>query len=300
MIISIITPTYNNSEGVLDLFEELKKQTAFNFEWIIIDDGSNSQQQNKLKKLANKNVPFNIRLFRQKNQGKHIALNLAFSKIKGEVTIIIDSDDSPLPRMIEIINKYWTVKRLADPKLGIITFERGIDSKHPLQALPQKIWRDNYINYRYKNSLYGDYAETFDSRILKKYRFPSFNNEKFLNEGYVLNKLGANVDSLFVDRILYTGKYRSEGLTKNIRKIEWNNPIGTYEVCKMALNNPYLSKKSLFKNIVKYCLFGLKNNIPIKKLKDNVAEKYMFLICLPVSFICYVTFSLKYKADCKI
>lgn len=295
MIISIITPTYNNSEGVIELFNGLQKQTAFNFEWIIIDDGSNPQQQNKLKKIVNKKVPFVVKLFRQENQGKHIALNLAFSKVKGEVTIIIDSDDNPLPEMIEIINKYWTTKRLADPKLGIITFERGIDSNHPLRALPQNLWRDNYINYRYKNSLYGDYAETFDSSVLKNYRFPKFNNEKFLNEGYVLNKLGADVDSLFVDRILYTSKYRSEGLTRNIRKIEWNNPLGTYEVCKMALNNPYLSRKSLFKNIVKYCLFGLKNNISVKKLKNSVSEKYMFFICLPVSFALYIVFSLKYN-----
>lgn len=297
MIISIITPTYNNSEGVISLFDKLKKQTVFNFEWIIVDDGSSLQQQHKLDKLKDQKIPFNIRIFRQANQGKHIALNLAFSKIKGEITIIIDSDDSPIPKMIEIINNYWTAERLEDLELGIITFERGKNSEQPLQSLPRKIWRDNYVNYRYKHSLYGDYAETFRSSILKKYTFPRFKNEKFLNEGYVLNKIGAKFDSLFVDQILYISEYRPEGLTKNIRKIEWNNPIGTYEVCKISLNNPYLSRKSVFKNIIKYCLFGLKNNIPIKKMKKDVSEKCIFYICLFISFVLYSVFSLKYNND---
>lgn len=295
MIVSIITPTYNNSEGVIDLFDKLQKQTIFNFEWIIVDDGSSPQQQNKLNKLKTQKALFNIRIFRQANQGKHVALNLAFSKVKGEVTIIIDSDDRPIPRMMEIINKYWTIQRLEDSKLGIITFERGTDSKHPLQPLPKNLWRDNYTNYRFKNSLYGDYAETFKSSVLRKYNFPKFNHEKFLNEGYILNKLGASVESLFVDKIIYISEYRSEGLTKNIREIEWNNPVGTFEVSKMSLNNPYLSSKSLLKNTIKYCLFGLRNNISIKKLKANMSEKYIFFACLPIAFIFYIVFSLKYR-----
>ncbi|WP_431814444.1 glycosyltransferase family 2 protein [Limosilactobacillus portuensis] len=295
MLISVVTTVYNNSEGLLQLFDKLVTQEEHNFEWIIIDDGSNFEQRKIMTKIRTNNIPFKIMLYHQANQGKHIALNYAFSKAKGDVTIIVDSDDKPLSTMISIINKYWTAKRMTDERLGIITFERGITFREPLRSLPKGENRDNYIDFRYKNSLYGDYAETFKTSILKKYSFPNFYGEKFLNEGYILNKLGEKYDSLFIDRIIYLSSYRNEGLTKNIRKIEWNNPVGTFEVCKMGLDNINISKKQMLKNIIKYYLFGIKNKISLRRLLNNIPNKIASIICIPIAVFLYFVFSIQYN-----
>ncbi|HBM98446.1 MAG TPA: hypothetical protein DD413_03380, partial [Ruminococcus sp.] len=38
--LTIITPTYNRKDLLKKCFQSLMKQTCFDFEWIIVDDGS--------------------------------------------------------------------------------------------------------------------------------------------------------------------------------------------------------------------------------------------------------------------
>ncbi len=40
LTVTIITPTYNRAEKLKDLYLSLHKQSSYEFEWIIIDDGS--------------------------------------------------------------------------------------------------------------------------------------------------------------------------------------------------------------------------------------------------------------------
>ena len=37
---TIFTPTYNRKNKLNNLYQSLRKQSFFNFEWLIIDDGS--------------------------------------------------------------------------------------------------------------------------------------------------------------------------------------------------------------------------------------------------------------------
>lgn len=40
MDLTIVTPTYNRIHKISDLYKSLQSQTLLDFEWIIIDDGS--------------------------------------------------------------------------------------------------------------------------------------------------------------------------------------------------------------------------------------------------------------------
>ena len=92
MQITIFTPTYNRAYILPRLFQSLKNQKATNFEWLIIDDGSNDDTEDVVEKFIAE-ADFNIRYYKQNNQGKHIALNLAALKAEGDWMITIDSDD---------------------------------------------------------------------------------------------------------------------------------------------------------------------------------------------------------------
>ncbi|AOT01790.1 hypothetical protein ESP131_00005 [Exiguobacterium sp. U13-1] len=92
--LTIITPTYNRAYILPKLYESLKRQTLLKFEWIIIDDGSIDNTESLVKSWM-ESVPlmFEINYFKQKNGGKHRALNLGVSKSRYEYIYIIDSDD---------------------------------------------------------------------------------------------------------------------------------------------------------------------------------------------------------------
>lgn len=42
-LITIITPTYNRAKHLPTLFNSLLNQKKYNFDWLIIDDGSNDE-----------------------------------------------------------------------------------------------------------------------------------------------------------------------------------------------------------------------------------------------------------------
>ena len=52
--ITIITTVYNRKELIKQAYQSLKNQTNKNFEWLIIDDGSEDQVINE-KRRDNKN-----------------------------------------------------------------------------------------------------------------------------------------------------------------------------------------------------------------------------------------------------
>ena len=103
-LISIITPTFNRAKNLPTLFVSLQNQTIKNFEWLIIDDGSQDQTSEVVKSFYSDD--FVIRYLKKENGGKHTALNLAFSVIKSELTFIVDSDDILSERMRQ---KNWII-----------------------------------------------------------------------------------------------------------------------------------------------------------------------------------------------
>ena len=115
-LITVVTPTYNRSKLLLNLYQSLTKQVNYNFEWIIIDDGSTDDTRFVVKKFDSSN--FNIRYIYKKNGGKHTALNVALDNIKTKLLIIVDSDDQLTSDATEIIEKTYKKYKNIDKLCG--------------------------------------------------------------------------------------------------------------------------------------------------------------------------------------
>ena len=61
---SVCTPTYNRKYLLKRLYDSLLSQTNYNFEWIVIDDGSNDGTEEYLKEIIKRNNKFKIRFFK--------------------------------------------------------------------------------------------------------------------------------------------------------------------------------------------------------------------------------------------
>ena len=53
---TIFTPTYNREYTLSKLYEDLKKQTYNDFEWLIVDDGSTDNTEELVKKFIDEDV----------------------------------------------------------------------------------------------------------------------------------------------------------------------------------------------------------------------------------------------------
>ena len=81
---TVATPTYNRKDVLYRVFDSLCAQTMQDFEWIVVDDGSNDLTSELVLHWQEK-AAFPIVYFYQENAGKHMALNLAVQKAKGEL-----------------------------------------------------------------------------------------------------------------------------------------------------------------------------------------------------------------------
>jgi GT2 family glycosyltransferase len=95
-LVSIIIPTYNRANWLLEAVESVYKQTFQDFELIIIDDGSSDDTAKLLKKFPR---PFLYRF--QENRGVSHARNQGLLSAKGKWIAFLDSDDLWLPKKLE-------------------------------------------------------------------------------------------------------------------------------------------------------------------------------------------------------
>ncbi|MDN6617415.1 MAG: glycosyltransferase family 2 protein [Enterococcus sp.] len=108
-MISVIVPCFNEEEAIHLFFvemEEVKKKVSYDFEYIFINDGSEDQTLDVLRKLA-REYSFVRYLSFSRNFGKEAALYAGLQAAKGKLVAVMDVDlqDPPelLPQMIEMI-----------------------------------------------------------------------------------------------------------------------------------------------------------------------------------------------------
>lgn len=109
--ISVVIPLYNEEESLGELCEWINRvmvEHDFNYEVILVDDGSNDASWEVINQIAENNpLVRGIRLNR--NYGKSAALHTGFGHAQGDVVITMDADlqDSPdeIPFLYDMIKK---------------------------------------------------------------------------------------------------------------------------------------------------------------------------------------------------
>ncbi|MEW6170798.1 MAG: glycosyltransferase [Candidatus Omnitrophota bacterium] len=94
--VSVIIPTYNRANYIVETIDSVLAQTYEDFEIIVIDDGSTDNTEDTINKYNGK-----IRYFYQENKGTAAARNFGISKARGEYIAFLDDDDLWLSEKLE-------------------------------------------------------------------------------------------------------------------------------------------------------------------------------------------------------
>lgn len=236
-MLTIITPTYNRGYILKKLYDSLRIQTYKNFEWIIVDDGSTDYTEGKVDIWKKEKNEFEISYLYQENGGKHKAINNAVSKAKYPYVYIIDSDDYMVEDAVESI--YSWIKSIDNKEefVGIAGL-RGTSKTDTIGEFPENLESIDSSNLeRKKNNLRGDKAEVFKKEVLKNYPFPEFENENFLLESAVWDKIAYDGFKIrWFNKIICITNYLDDGLTKNNDELKTKNFKGYTFVEKQNLN----------------------------------------------------------------
>jgi glycosyltransferase involved in cell wall biosynthesis len=110
MDISIVVPVYNEEESLPHLMEWIERvmsKADYQYEVIMIDDGSSDQSWTVIKDLKQTYGAKLVASKFRRNYGKSAALNVGFAEASGDVVITMDADlqDSPdeVPALYDMI-----------------------------------------------------------------------------------------------------------------------------------------------------------------------------------------------------
>ncbi|ELC8400768.1 glycosyltransferase family A protein [Clostridium perfringens] len=284
--ITVITTTYNRALLLPNVFNSLQMQTSKEFEWLVVDDGSNDDTENIVADMKKK-ATFEIRYLKKENGGKHKALNLGISKIITPLTIILDSDDSLLPNAIELIIKY-ALKYKCNKNIGVFSFLKCYTNGEIVVPMENDEIISDYTQYRIKENRPGDMAEVFYTNVLKEVPFPEFKGERFLSEDVVWIEIAKKYKCVFVNIPIYQCEYLEDGLTFNDKAMKFDSPLGSMMRGK-ALMNKECGLKTQIKGAIIYNCYKnvLKEPVPKELLLDTYFEKTLvFLTLLLGVFYC--------------
>ena len=112
MILSIITINYNNAAGLEKTMQSVLSQTSDDFEYVVIDGGSNDGSLDVIKRFE-KEFGTRIKWVSERDKGIYNAMNKGIRKAQGEYLEFLNSgdclvDDQVVERMVgELIKRNY-------------------------------------------------------------------------------------------------------------------------------------------------------------------------------------------------
>lgn len=293
IMVTVLTPTYNRAKTLPRLIESLCGQTSTDFQWLVIDDGSTDDTDSIFEELKKYDLPFQWEYYKKENGGKHTALNFSHPYIKGEVVLILDSDDYLTSSAIETVEEEWPQYRNQVEICGMSFFKGKEDGSHLSVANAQDVYIDDDIHYRVNQKIKGDRCEVVRTDLLKKYPFPVYPGERFFSEGWLWTTLAMNYKTVYRNKIIYICEYLEGGLTKSGRPLRMRNPLGAMDNCRSYLNER-VCFKSRFKEMLLYWVYSRCAGYSLKKVIMTSGRTIEMVIAMPFGLMLYVNWKNKY------
>ncbi len=243
--LTVFTPAYNRAHTISRTYQSLLWQTSKDFEWLIIDDGSNDNTRELVERwIAEAKIP--IRYICQENQGMHGAHNTAYRNINTELNTCIDSDDWMPDDAVEKIVTFWKAHG-SDKYAGIIGLDQTEDGKTIGTCFPDGM-KETTLQGFYAADGSGDKKLVYRTDVINSVpEYPLFDGERYVGLAYKYMLIDQKYKLLTLNEPLVTVDYQLDGSSYNMYRQYWRNPKGfsffrkTEMVCVRSLKRRFIS-----------------------------------------------------------
>ena len=135
-MISVIMLTYNREKYIARAIEAILKQTYYDFEFVIVDNGSSDRSGQIADEYARKDTRIKV-LHIDKSSIGH-GRNIGIANAKGDYIAFVDDDDVAAPDMLEFLNQLVKDNH-AD--IAICGAQKDVNGK----ILPHSMWNEYCI-----------------------------------------------------------------------------------------------------------------------------------------------------------
>jgi glycosyltransferase involved in cell wall biosynthesis len=198
---TVFTPTYNRAHTLERTFNSLMEQSFKDFEWLVVDDGSNDDTD-KLIIDFQKKAFFPIRYIYKENGGKHTANNIGLREAKGVLYINLGSDDAlfknALQRAYDDWSRYYNYELIRE--ISYLTVDENnsvLGSK-----FPEDVFLSNCLDLFFIYKITGDKIGVSKTDIIKRFPFPEEKDMIFVTESIVWFRIARVYKSLFLNKAI--------------------------------------------------------------------------------------------------
>lgn len=312
--LTVFTPAYNRAHTIERTYKSLCRQTSQDFEWLIVDDGSEDNTRDLILSFLididnvsddefvgnSKDASWlKVHYIYQKNQGMHGAHNTAYDAIKTELNTCIDSDDYMPYDAVEKILNMWSA--LSDDEKHSYAGMIALDVKDKdLSLIGTKLPTDRKsttLSGFYERGGKGDKKLIYRTDVIKSVpKYPLFEGERYVGLAYKYMLIDQQYELLILNEPVCIVEYQLDGSSHTMYKQYWNNPKGWSFFRKTEM----LYCKG-FKRKMMVCAHYVSSSI-ISSNKHFLSEspcKLATIIALPMGIGLYFHIRNKVKSNAK-
>lgn len=287
---TIFIPTFNRAHTLPRAFESIQQQTFRDFEVLIIDDGSTDGTERLVRSWAER-CAFPVTYRWQENRGKHGAHNAALPLLRGEMTVILDSDDVLMPEALELLNEQW--QRIpADQRPGFSGVEGHVeyfDGTLEGSRFPVDVLDTDYLTMRQTYAVRGDKRGCVRTDILRAFPYPEFPGERHVRPSLLWKRIAHKYRTRYINRVIMRVERQPGGLSSDRFALRMRNPMGfrlyfLEEVNINTRNQPLRIRYNCCANYVRYSLHG---DVSAHRQREDIRAKALWLAALPAGFLRY-------------
>lgn len=290
--ITVLSMCYNKASTILRTYRSLLAQTNYDFEWLIVNDGSTDNIKEVIHEI--KIDKFQVRFIDKENEGPAKTFNRGVREASGDIIFRLDPDDFVTPDAIQKILDYWPLVEYNQHLCGLVflaKFENGdIVGTHPYTE--NKI--SNFFNYRIYDHATGDRAEVIKKEVYMEFPWPKYGNEKFVLESSFWYPMAMKYDSYYINYAIYIREYNENSITAASSLTYKKNPVGTIEniLTKFRIFNKKRKTMSIRMTQLKGCLlyyrYGLYSNFSLWALFFKMFFPWNFIGVIPGTILHYI------------
>lgn len=222
MTLTIFTPAYNRAAMLPRLYESLLSQGRFDFEWLIVDDGSTDDTEQIAQRFTGEGC-FPVRYVRKENGGKHTAHNLALMLAQGNWFFCVDSDDYLAS---DAVSEIIRVLKELEPDQGIIAYKADPAGKLFSKVFPDGLSITRLNELMITRGCNGEFSLIFPIKVIRQYPFPTFAGERFVTESVVYDRIDPLCEMVLLPKTVTICEYQADGYSQNANGVMARNPSG--------------------------------------------------------------------------
>ena len=200
---TVFTAAYNRAHTLHRAYESLQSQTFRDFEWLVIDDGSQDGTAALVAGWQRENQ-FPIRYVAQPNLGKPSAFNRAVQLARGELFLTLDSDDACVSTALERFKHHWdSIPAAERGKYSAVT-ALCMDQDGTLlgNRYPADVLDSDPVELVYRFRVHGEKWGFQRTDVLKEFPFPSVSRARIVPENVVWDAIGQRYRTRYVNEVL--------------------------------------------------------------------------------------------------